>query len=127
MTTAAEWKRPERILRAARLLMFVMLECLVILQAVLANNDQFLTVTEMQRRGVAQGLPFIWHFGMWGDALMISGLVAFIVGRFADQWNWRNILFACIIAFIVTVFLGWTYTLSATPEAHALNLSLIHI
>lgn len=45
---------------------FICLEGLVALQAYFAYEDHFFTVAQMQERGVNQGLPFFWHFGMWG-------------------------------------------------------------
>jgi hypothetical protein len=68
---------------------FIGLECLVALQAFLAYQDHFFTASQMRQRGVAYGLPFIWHFGMWGDFLVISALAAYLIGRYRVRWRLR--------------------------------------
>jgi hypothetical protein len=59
---------------------FICLEGLVALQAFLAYQDHFFTVAQMRGRGISQGLPFISHFGMWGDFFVISPLAAYVIG-----------------------------------------------
>jgi hypothetical protein len=97
---------------------FVGLEALIALQFWLAHADRFLTVREMQERGIAQGLPLIWHFGIWGDIFIVSGLAAYIVGRFSERWAWRSIITAAVFTIPTTLALAWIFTWSGTPEAH---------
>src|SRR6266853_1355972 len=58
-----------------------LLECLVLLQGLLAYRAGFLTVSQMQSVGIQHGLPFLWHFAMWGDLLLMSPLCAYLVGH----------------------------------------------
>src|SRR5258708_3096199 len=72
---------------APAIIVFVCLECLVMVQALLAWQSHFFTVSQMRQVGVNQGLPFVWHFGMWGDLLIVSGLAAYVVGSYSVRWN----------------------------------------
>ena len=100
---------------------FILLECVVLLQAFLAYQDHFLTVAQMRERGISQGLPFIWHFGMWGDFLIISPLAAYVIGLHSDRWRLSRILISLVVGFILAAIFSWLYTLSDMPEAHIQN------
>jgi hypothetical protein len=41
----------------------------------------------MLQKGAKSGLPFLGHFGMWGDILLISPLSALIVAYYSKQWT----------------------------------------
>jgi hypothetical protein len=84
----------------------------------LAHQDHFFTVFEMQKRGVGQGLPFVWHFGMWGDLLIVSGLAAYVIGRHSFSWDGRRMMVAFAFGFSAAIVLSWSYTLSEVWEAH---------
>jgi len=103
---------------------FICLECLVGLQAYLAYRDRFFTVAQMRERGIDQGLPFIWHFGMWGDFLVVSLLAAYVIGRCSVRWQLRSILTSLAIGFVSAGIMSWLYTFSTLPEAHVQNHSL---
>ena len=103
---------------------FICLECVVALQAFFAYQDHFFTVAQMRERGIGQGLPFVWHFGMWGDLLIISPLAAYVIGRYFDRRRWRQILISLIIGLILAVIFSFLYTLSDLPEAHIQNHQL---
>jgi hypothetical protein len=103
---------------------FAALELLVLIQALFAYLDHFFTVTQMTQSGVAHGLPFLWHFGMWSDFFIVSPLAAYLIGRYFDQWQGSRILLSMIIGFASSSALHWTYTFSATPEAHVQNQHL---
>ena len=100
---------------------FVLLECLVAVQALLAYQNNFLTVSQMQQWGVAQGLPFVWHFGMWGDFFIISPVAAYVIGRYFVRWRLHWILVSLAIGFITASVFSWVYTSSGMPEAHVQN------
>lgn len=93
-------------------------EALVFAQAFLAYRDRFFTVAQMRDRGIDQGLPFLWHFGMWGDALVISGLAAYIIGRFFYSWRLGTTLVSLAIGLLSAAIMSWIYTFSGIPEAH---------
>lgn len=106
---------------ASAIIAFVFLECLVVVQVLLVYRDHFLTVSQMQQRGVDQGLPFIWHFGMWGDLLIVSGLAAYIIGRYFHRWHGQQMLVSLALGSSLATILSWTYTFSGMPEAHVQN------
>ena len=97
---------------------FVLLQVLVLAQVVLAWADGFLTVSDMQARGYPAGLPLVWHFGVWGDLLLISPLASFIVGRYCSQWRAPQSSMVMALAVGITLFLGWFYTTGNLPGAH---------
>ncbi|MGB0085321.1 MAG: hypothetical protein WBP94_08125 [Rhodomicrobiaceae bacterium] len=106
------------------LAVFVSLEALVALQAWLAYQDHFLTVSQMQARGVHLGLPFAWHFGMWGDVFIVSPLAAYVTGRFSSTWRLRWIVLSLALGVAAAIAMSWSYTLSDLQEAHVQSHSL---
>jgi hypothetical protein len=102
----------------AALAVLIFFEALVALQVWFAYRDHFLTVSQMQGRGVALGLPFAWHFGMWGDVFIISPLAAYAVGRFSSSWRLRWVLLSLALGMVTAIALGWSYTLPDFQEAH---------
>jgi hypothetical protein len=103
---------------------FISLESLVVFQAFAAYQDHFFTVAQMRQRSVGQGLPFIWHFGMWGDFFVISPLAAYVIGRYFVRWRLHWILASLVIGFVTAGLLSWLYTRSTMPEAHIQNHNL---
>jgi hypothetical protein len=100
-------------------LAFFFLQALVLLQVALAWSDGFLTVSDMQRHGYPVGLPLIWHFGVWGDLLLISPLAAFLIGRYSSLWRAPQICVVVSLAVATTLALGWFYTTGNLPGSHA--------
>jgi hypothetical protein len=100
------------------LLAFFVLEGLVAAQIWLAHNDRFLTVSEMQKKGVDEGLPLVWHFGIWGDVFVIGPLTAITIATYSDRWTWGQTLAALAIGVLVTIVMGWIYTWWGTPTVH---------
>jgi hypothetical protein len=103
---------------------FASLEALVAGQVYAAYRDQFLTVSQMQARGFAQGLPFLWHFGMWGDALLVSPLAAFLSGRYFRQWRLPDLWSSALVGAASSFVLSWLFTLGDMPEAHVIDHQL---
>ena len=110
----------KRIVSLSSWFVFIALESLVLIQAILAFRNHFLTVNQMQDVHM-NGLPFLWHFGMWGDFFIVSPVVAYLVRHHLYQWRWRSVMFSFTVGSISAILLGWLYTLSAIPEAHMLN------
>jgi hypothetical protein len=98
---------------------YIVLQLLVVLQAYLAYRDGFLTVGQMRENGVDRGIPFIWHFGMWGDALILSALAAVIVGKYSARWRARSVITAVLTAILVSALLAWLWVSVDMPGAHA--------
>ena len=99
----------------------LILQSLVILQAALAYRQQFFTVSQIRAVHISQGLPFVWHFGMWSDFFIISPLAAYLIGCYFDQWRVRRALLSLLIGLICAALLGWLYAMSPMPEAHMQN------
>jgi hypothetical protein len=99
-----------------------MFESLVGLQAWLAYRDHFFTVRQMcEEKGLHDGLPFIWHFGMWGDVLFISPLLAVIFVRFCRQWTLIDWVWTGLAGLAASAFLHNIYRRTTIPESHAYN------
>jgi hypothetical protein len=109
------------------IIVFVFLESLVVIQALLAWKDHIFTLSQMRQAGINQGLPFVWHFAMWGDLIIISGLAAYIIGRYSFTWSGRKVLVSLILGFAITTILSWTYTLSDMFETHVQNHHLTNV
>jgi len=103
---------------AVSIISFVCLECLVIVQALLAWQNQILTVSQMRQSGFNQGLPFVWHFAMWGDLLIVSGLAAYVIGLHSFGWHGGKVLVSFAFGFASATALSWTYTFSTIRETH---------
>ena len=102
------------------LFLFVLIfaELLVVLGAWYAYRDHFLTVREMQREGVTQGLPFLAHAGMWGDFFLVSPLIAYILLIYAPYWDIRQYGVAFIVGLSTSAGLHYLYTKIEIPESH---------
>lgn len=109
---------------ASAVITFVILESLVLAQFLLAYRDGLLTYNQMNSRGLGNGLPLVWHFGVWSDGLMLSGLLAWLVFMNARAWRLRSIVVASTAALVITLVMTWTYTSSPNPEGHVLNHAL---
>jgi hypothetical protein len=107
--------------------LFFLLEGLVLAQAILSFFEGFLTVDQMKRKGIEQGLPFLWHLGMWGDILLISPLAALIVIRYSRTWFVFDICIAIILSVFLSVLMHWFYTFSEIPEAHIRSHALTSV
>lgn len=86
------------------------LESLVGFEALLAYRDRFLTAAQMTSKGVNHGLPFVWHFGIWGDIIIISPLVAVSIGMFWTDWPVRSLMLSSFAGSFVAILLNWSYT-----------------
>lgn len=86
--------------------------------------DGLLTWDQMQKTYPKGGLPFVWHLGMWGDLLILSPLLGYMVGQYGHLWSGGNIVNAYVAATIASIGMHYTYTKSAMPEAHVINHSL---
>jgi len=106
------------------LIVFALLECLVFLQAFLAYQDRFLTVSQMRQGGIDQGLPFLWHFAMWSDLVIISPLATYLVGQYYRRWSLLSMLVSFGIGLVSSALLHRLYSLSGMPEAHVQNHAL---
>jgi hypothetical protein len=105
-------------------IVLALLECLVLAEFVLAYRDDFLNVAQMRHRGFEHGLPFVWHFAMWGDLLVISPLAAYLVHRFHPRWHRERVTLSLVVGFISSAALHWTYRFAPFPETHVVDHAL---
>jgi hypothetical protein len=117
LLTANRIKEKPGLCKAA-IIVFILLEALVLAQTWFAYEDNFLTVAQMQHRGIHHGLPFAWHFAMWSDLLLVSPLAAYIVDRYGPAWRFPHVVLSLVLAIATSALLHWTYTWSPSPEAH---------
>lgn len=108
-------------MKCTAIAVFALLQGLAALQVLVAYWDGFLTVGAMEARGIPQGLPLAWHFGIWGDALVVSPLAAAAVLLHGDQWKKRDVASATGLAAGATLVCSWLFAQSTTPTAHGLG------
>jgi hypothetical protein len=113
-------------------LVFVSLECLGATQALSAYSDNFFTVSQMKSIPVAFGLPFLWHFGMWGDFFIISPIAGYLVGKHAHRWRLPGMLISLMIGISSASILSWVYTFSTLPDSlvqnhHLTAAGIVHL
>ena len=104
------------------ILPLVVLEGLVLLQGMLAWRGGTLTMRQMERRGASRGYSFLQHGGMWGDAFLVSPLVAYLISRYPFPYLslWGLVLFAAsLVAWIVLLLKVYAPASVEMPEAHA--------
>jgi hypothetical protein len=88
---------------------FVETEILIFIGAWFAYRDRFLTVKQMLAKGVPQGMPYVWQFGIWGDIILISPLLGLIVAWYGGQWSPVEVSVACGIGFLVSAGMHYQY------------------
>lgn len=61
---------------------------LVSLEAWLACRDNMLTARQMKKKYPQHkiGLPFQWHLGMWGDIIIVTPLLGYLVAAYGSKW-----------------------------------------
>ena len=101
-----------------------LLEGLMFLQALLAHSDSFLTVGQMQGRGIVHGMPFLWHLAMLGDAVIVAPLVSYVVLRYGRLWNARTIGKSLALAICATSVMHWLYMQGTVPGVHIYDRSI---
>lgn len=61
---------------------------------------------------------FLRHGGMWGDFLILSPLLGYIMFRFSNNWKLSEWLVAMILSTLISAILGWIWTKDPTPSSH---------
>ncbi|MCC7500706.1 hypothetical protein IT396_02790 [Candidatus Nomurabacteria bacterium] len=92
--------------------MFWVVACgyaLIVLMVYSAHQDSWLTVRQMKMMGDAQGLPLIWHMGIWSEALFITPLLGFITWRYGVQWGPGYWILASIAGCTISIGMHMTY------------------
>ncbi len=73
---------------------FVLLEVAIIAQGVCAWKTKFFTRNQGKKYGTASEkfLPFVEHGGMYGDFIIVSPMIAWIIVSFATLWHLEAII-----------------------------------
>lgn len=90
---------------------------LLFLQVAAASYDKMLSPEQMLKTGTEEGLPFVAHGGMWGDAFLTPWF-AYLTMRYSAGWSHDAVMLAGIAAFFATLAMHWVYTLGTIREAH---------
>ena len=82
----------------------LVLEAMVYIEALIAFKTQYFWRHEPPQtpKGVVPGF-FLEHGGMWGDALIISPLVAHICATYAQQWSGGKFLGTFAISILIGI------------------------
>jgi len=83
----------------------IALEGLWLLGAIAAHKGGMLTVSQMQSRGIEQGLPYLGHMGMWSDLILVGPVLAFLVAWYGDQWSLREWLIVLALGMAASFFM----------------------
>jgi len=111
-----------RIVSAA--ITFIVLESLVAAQFLLSYRDGLLTYRQMNSRGLGNGLPLVWHFGVWSDGLMLSGLLAWLVFKYVEALRLKSLIPTSTVALVITLAMTWGYVSSDIPGGHVVDHAL---
>ena len=99
----------------------------VVLQGAFAYGDGFLTAKQVAE-GRGQGLPFLYHGGMWSDVVLFAPLMAYVISKHGREWNWWPPLAIFIVGFVASYAMQhmFAYRLAglAIPEAHTHDSAL---
>lgn len=68
---------------------------------------------------VAEGRPFVWHGGLWGDIFLLTPLFAYIVARFSTTWAVNDFLLVFSISILMSGILHWIYSSTPFPDSLA--------
>lgn len=85
---------------------YLVLQSFWVLGAIAAYSSGMLTVAQMKASGHPQGLPYLWHFGMWHDFFIVHLLCALLVGMFADEWFKSSVFVAVVLGLGLAVSMG---------------------
>src|SRR3989344_5532980 len=94
-------------------------EGMIALQGWFAWKGWMWSPRDLQRqmnKGV--GLPFLGHGGMWGDFIIISPLIAFILATYGDEWMIEQWIFAVVMGGMGSYIMHEQYKSGTLPGVH---------
>ncbi len=93
----------------------------VLMEGALAHRNGMLTAYQMRQKYPQhpQGLPFIGHFGMWGDLFIITSLVGLIVALYSEQWSLTQMLVMAGIGMALSIAMHCVYVMTPFPDSLA--------
>ena len=95
---------------------------LILLQAIFASKDGYLTKTQMREKGL-RGYSFFQHGGIWANVFITSPIISRVLTHYSVSldsfWVWIILVFTIIF----TIVMGVKYAKDShdAPEAHAHN------
>lgn len=91
----------------------------VLVQGWCAHKDEFLTARDVQFRRI-QGLPFLYHGGMWSDVVLFAPMMAYLISKHGGQWSTLQISVAAAVGFVLSFLMHIFYVQGGKviPEAH---------
>lgn len=94
---------------------------MIFLEGLIAYKSSMLTPSQMLRKhpDYLRGLPFIAHGGMWGDLILITPLVMYIVANFVDQWTILQWLLMYVIGSLISLVMHVMYVQTPFPDSLA--------
>ena len=90
-------------------------------QGFLSWRDEYLTQSQLHRRGISPGWAFVEHGGMWADVFLVAPALAYVLANY--ELNFATPL-SLLLLFLVAFFclvMGCYYQRNGAmiPEAHA--------
>lgn len=102
------------------ILVMIVGEVLVFLQAVASSRDGYFSERQMFQQGT-RGYSFLQHGGMWADFLIITPLIAYLVGKYnfsyLSTWSLGIIYVSFVLWLSLAIFL-YAPMGKNSPEAH---------
>lgn len=73
-------------------------------QAFMASRYGMLTATQMMRKYPGQqGVPYIWHLGLWSNLLFTTAWMAIITNKFSDDWSKASVVICLMVGLITSL------------------------
>lgn len=101
---------------------FVVAVLAVVIQALVAYLEENLTQTQMIRKGIFGGFPFVRHLGMWSDLFLLP----FVIGtmyKYQHEWSSRTMVTALVISALATAGMHYSWIKGTTMQEHILSPS----
>ncbi|MBX4209281.1 hypothetical protein KW799_01090 [Candidatus Parcubacteria bacterium] len=84
-------------------------------------KDSFATWGQMLARGFSYGIPWLYHFGMWGDATIMTFIIVKVTSRFWLVWKLGPCLAWAAVSIVIGFAACWLYDKSTIPESHTIG------
>ena len=91
------------------------------MEAWFADRDHMFTAEQMLYKHPQhpQGLPFLWHGGMWGDLFIITPILGIIVALYASQWSLLQVSILMGVGMVMSIGMHVIYLQTPFPDCLA--------
>ena len=98
--------------------------------AIAAWFGGMLTVTQMQKSGHQEGMPYLYHFGVWNDFIVIHLWAAAMLAIYAQAWldylgPWLILVYTILICLSTWANEAWVSGPDIQAHGHHGKLSLV--